>query len=439
MDGNRPIARRISVLLPSLSGGGAQRRVVELINGFIDEGRDVDLLLPDPRGELRDSVNPRVRIVTAGGPSASRHDASIAIREVLRERPPDALLSGSAYVQSLAIAACGGSRPFPLVLRADSHPYRAIPWSFPRQRLLEPIRRRKRLAQYASADLVIAVAADVAAAIAAANPTVPVVTIRNPVVSDSFLAYAGQPVELPWPDEPGVPIIVGVGRLAMAKDFPTLLRAFADLRRSRPARLAILGDGSEDERESLLRLARRLGIQDSFALPGPTDRVAAWLSRADVFVSSSIWEGCQAALIEALAVGCPAVATSCVGSTRDLLSDQNLGILVPPREPRLMARAIAAQLDRAGRQRRLVGAVADSYGVEKRAAEYLDAIDLALENFGPRQGRSDWHRPLLHASPGTSTSVTCRRPDYRWQRVQRGGRPAGVPHRPDQHRSDGRR
>ena len=379
-------AKRIAVLLPSLEGGGAQRRMVELINGFVALRREVDLLVVETVGELGDRLDPAVRVIGVGGPSANKRTIAAAISNHLQQAPPSVLLSGSAAVQPFAVRALARPRPCPLILRADSHPHRTFPWSLIRQRLLEPHRRRQRLRQYGSADLVIAVAEDVAATIRRANAATPVVTILNPVLSETFFASANQPVELPWPDEPGVALILGIGRLAVAKDFPTLLRAFAQLRKSRPARLVILGQGWDHERAALLRLARRLGVDRDFALPGTTDGVASWLKRADVFVSSSLWEGSAGALIEALAMGCPIVATDCVGSARDLLNDEALGILVPPRKPRIMAEAIAAQLDRAdGHQRRLLMAAAKPYRVGNRAAEYLAAIDHCLETFTTEQ------------------------------------------------------
>lgn len=375
-------AQRIAVLLESLQGGGAQRRVVELINRFVAAGRHVDLIVLESGGELREQIDSAVQVILADRASGSVGAVSATIWSHLDRLAPDAFIAGASTVHKFAVRAAPRAGPFPLILRASSHPHRTFPWAFARQRLLEPLHRRNRFRRYARADLVIAVADDVAASISAAVPSVPVVTIYNPVISDSFLARADLPVVLPWQDDPEVPLILGVGRLATAKDFPTLLRAFAELRKTRPARLMILGRGSDLERRMLLRLAARLGIQDCFALPGNTDRIASWLRRTDLFVSSSLWEGASGALVEAVALGCHVVATDCVGSARYLLADEHLGALVPPRQPRIMAAAMAAQLDRAReRPRRPNAALSERYGVEQRAREYLDTIDECVERF----------------------------------------------------------
>lgn len=369
---NAAAAGRMAVLLQSLEGGGSQRRIVELVNGFIEAGRNVDLVLAQAHGELRDRVSPAVRIVELGAPQQS-------LSAYLDRETPDALLAGAAAVHDVAVEAMSKPRRVPLVLRASSDPFRLFPWSMPRQRLREPLRRRSRIQRYAAADLIIAVADDIAATIARALPAARIKVIDNPVVTPSFLAGADAPISLPWSDELDIPLVIGVGRLALAKDFPTLLRAFALLRATRRARLVILGGGSTRERDTLLRLARKLSIEADFAMPGETEAVAAWLKRAALFVSSSLWEGSAGAFIEALAMGCPVVATS-VGSARQLMRDGKLGALVRPSDPKAMANAMAVQLDTPSDPVQLRAAAAP-FRADRQAAEYLAAIDECVRDF----------------------------------------------------------
>ena len=379
MGADEAVAIRIAVLLQSLEGGGAQRRVVDLVNEFIRAGREVDLLLVELRGELRDRISPAARLFEL-------RPSGLSLSKYLEREVPDALLVSGSQIHDLAVNAMAHARPMPLILRADSHPFRTFPWSMPRQRLREPLRRRARLRRYAAADLIIAVAADVASAIQDALPAARIMVTHDPIVTASFIASADSQVSFPWPDDPGIPLIVSVGRFALAKDYPTLLRAFALLRSARPARLAIIGDGSPRERQALVRLARKLGIESDLALPGRSDAVAAWLTHAALFVSSSLWEGVAGAMIEALAVGCPVVATSAGGTARELLTDGQLGAIVPPSDPAAMADAMAAQLDKSRDKSRLIAA-ADPYRPNGQASEYLTAIDECVRTF--RRGRSD--------------------------------------------------
>jgi glycosyltransferase involved in cell wall biosynthesis len=362
---------RIALLLQSLEGGGAQRRVVELANGFVRNGRRVDLFLTRQEGVLGEALATEVATFSA-------HD----LPNYLRDDPPGALVSGAAAVHRIAVKSLPPKRAFPLVLRASSHPCRTLPWSMPRELLVERVRRARRMRHYSSADLIIAVALDIAEALRNALPTKCVRVIPNQVITDQFLSRQTAEIDDPWPDRPAVPLIVSVGRLALAKDYPTLLRAFALARRTRPLRLAILGSGSAAERRRLLVLAGKLGIESDFALPGDCDDVAAWLRRASLFVSSSLWEGSPASLIEALAVGCPVIATDSVGVAREILADPELGALVPPGRPGLMAQAISERLDRSHDKERLRGSV-EPYRLD-RSQDYLLAIDRCAQRL--RQG-----------------------------------------------------
>ena len=82
-------ARRIAVLLQSLDGGGAQRRTVDLVNGFVAQGRAVDLILVEPGDELRPQVDPAVPITLLSG------DPVAALADDLQRARPDALLAGA--------------------------------------------------------------------------------------------------------------------------------------------------------------------------------------------------------------------------------------------------------------------------------------------------------------------------------------------------------
>jgi glycosyltransferase involved in cell wall biosynthesis len=377
-------ARNVAVLLQSLDGGGSQRRVVDLVNGFVAHGRHVDLLLVRPGGPLRERLAPSVRII-----ELDRKKPEADLADYLDREKPDALLAGASTIHPIAVEATRlSAHRTPLILRASIHPYRYFPWALPRQRLLEQVRRRLRVRRFGAADLIITVSDDIARTLRAALPGATITTITNPTITQSFLERADAALDWPWDGDGGAPTIIGVGRFAVAKDFPTLLRAFALVRKQRDVRLIILGSGSERERQTLATLASRLGISNDVAFPGQSNEVAAWLRRADLFVSPSLWEGAQGALIEALAMGVPVVATDCIGSALDLLADERLGRLVPPRKPRLMAEAILEELHTRRDPAMLKAAVA-AYGSGDRAAEYLEAIDACVARFGaagPRRG-----------------------------------------------------
>ena len=116
-----------------------------------------------------------------------------------------------------------------------------------------------------------------------------ITTIYNPVVTPELCEKARSLPDHPWFIPGGAPVLLGVGRLDSQKDFPTLLKAFARIRAVRAARLVILGEGQE--RAALVALARELGVATEVDLPGFVENPFAYMTRAAVFILSSIYEG----------------------------------------------------------------------------------------------------------------------------------------------------
>src|SRR5439155_20168115 len=103
--------------------------------------------------------------------------------------------------------------------------------------------------------------------------------------------------------------------------------------------LALAGDG--DERAALEAQAHGLGLDGRVRFLGslPRDEVLALLRRADAVLLSSAWENFPHTLVEALAVGTPAIATD-VGGVAEIVTDGENGLLVPPGDPATLAAAI---------------------------------------------------------------------------------------------------
>jgi glycosyltransferase involved in cell wall biosynthesis len=228
---------------------------------------------------------------------------------------------------------------------------------------------------YPFADQVIVTSAGVADDMAAYTglPRRLIRVVPSPVVPESLFE-----ADLPCPDhawlgDPGWPLILSAGELCGRKGFDTLLRAFARVRAARPCRLMILGRGGA--RESLLALATELGVAADFALPGFVPGPYAYMAHADLFAFTSRWEGLGFVLIEALAVGTPAVSTDCPSGPREILEDGRYGPLVPVDDDAALARAMLATLDNPLPRWQLQGA-ARPYAIEASTDAYLDAMGL---------------------------------------------------------------
>ena len=142
--------------------------------------------------------------------------------------------------------------------------------------------------------------------------------------------------ELHLPDEQK--LVLTVGRLYQAKDYPTLFRAAAEIVPHRPD-VTFLCAGHGAEQDALAQLHRQMGLGDRLHLLGLRRDVPRLMSAADVFCLPSQWEGFPNALAEAMASGLPAISTAFKGA-REIVRDGQTGLVVPVGDHRAVASAI---------------------------------------------------------------------------------------------------
>lgn len=334
-------AARLAVFVPSLRGGGAERVMLTLAGSFSRRGYAVDLLLPQATGPYLGQVAGGVRVVDLG---VRRVLASLPrLVEYLRRQRPAALLSTLSHANMVALWARRIARAPTRVIVRESNTLSVNARFAPRrrQRIIPLLARH----YYPWADAVVAVSDGVAEDLVreVGVPRERVCVLPNPVITPELLALAKVPLPHPWFVPGAPPVVLGVGRLARQKDFGLLIHAFARVRRARPCRLVVLGEGSE--RAALERLAVERGVAADVQLPGFVDNPFQYMARAAVFVLSSAWEGMPAVLIQAMACGAPVVATDCPSGPRELLDGGRHGALVPPGDPDRLATAILRAIE----------------------------------------------------------------------------------------------
>ena len=139
---------------------------------------------------------------------------------------------------------------------------------------------------------------------------------------------------------PSIWHIVSVGRLTAEKGHQYLIEALYLLNTKfnrQDFTATILGDGTL--RADLAQLIDRYHLSDRIQMPGFCDDIFSMLSTAHIFVLPSLHESSPNALIEAMAVGLPCIASS-VGGVLDLIDHQENGLLIPPQASGALAEAI---------------------------------------------------------------------------------------------------
>ena len=314
--------------------------MLNLATGFIQHGFEVDLVLAKAWGPHLWKVPSTVRVVDLG--ASGTLQSLPKLTQYLRREQPYALLAAMHYANEIAVLAkrlAGVSTQ--IIVTEHNTLSHSINQLKGLRRHLIPLAVKH---LYPLADHIVTVSQgardDLQQWINPSGATVK--AIYNPVITDDLYQKAAIAVDHPWFQEGEPPVILGVGKLQRQKDFPMLIRAFAQVRSQQPCRLAILGWGSDQT--ELEGLIADLGLAEDAALLGYVDNPYAYMARARVFALSSAWEGLPTVLIEAMALGVPVVSTNCKSGPEEILNQGEFGALVPVGDSNAMAQSILAVL-----------------------------------------------------------------------------------------------
>lgn len=332
--------RTISIFLPSMRAGGAERSMLKLAQGIAERNYSVDLVLARAEGPHISEIPDSVRVIDLNAPRVLRSLPGLV--RYLRKVRPEVLLSAMDYANVVALWARQlAGTPSKVVVNEQNTISRSSGNSHNwRGRVLPMFMRRF----YPWANHIIGnsegVADDLCQVLKLPRDRIQV--IYNPVGTSDLRQLAKEPIDHDWfkPGQP--PVVLAVGRLTSQKDYPTLIRAFEKTRRTRHARLLILGDGRE--RPMLEALIRKLGLQADVSLPGFVQNPYAYMSRAALYVLSSRYEGLPTVLIEALYCGARIVSTDCPSGPREILMQGQYGQLVPVQDENRLALAMESAL-----------------------------------------------------------------------------------------------
>lgn len=368
--------KRILFAINSLAGGGAERVLATLLAGSVPWRARYDIHLALLDDEPRAYDVPEWVIVHRLDARHKLLPSMTQLRALTRRLSPDATLSFLTRANiANAWAMAGRGRPWLISERVNTSAH--LGDAFAAKAMVRMI--------YPRAAHVIAVSEgvvdDLAANFGVARARMS--AIANPVDHRRIAELAAEPPDF----VPAGPYIVSAGRLMPNKNFPLLLRAYAQA--SPRERLVILGEGPE--RGALEVLAASLDIADRVDMPGFVANPFAVVARAKLYAMPSNAEGFPNGLVEAMACGVPVVATNCAsgpseilaGRSRDAISgriDVDAGALVPTDDVRAFAAALVEVL--AEPRRSTSGARARdrslAYGVEQAAANYWAQIEAAL-------------------------------------------------------------
>jgi len=360
--------KKISILLPDLVIGGAEKLNVNLANHWVKQGISVEFVLMRGDGDLLDVVDKSVSIHVLG--VSNIRGSIIPLVKYLLNVRPDSILAGlwpltSAVLISWLISGKIGR----LYLVEHNHlsisTYKESGVSY---YVLSTVLRLTH--RFASGVIAVSqgVKKDLCRSALLSDKQVEV--IYNPAAKGISNASVLDRSNEIWRDESRVRILAA-GTLTSQKDFKTLIYAFSRIYASLNAQLIILGDGPL--RQKLSSLVDKLGMNHCVDLPGFVVDPDPWFYSADLFVLSSRWEGFGNVIVEALEFGLSVVSTDCPSGPAEILDDGKYGKLVPVGDSDKLAKAIVEVVNTPFNSSDLKKRACD-FSIDKISTKYLEYI-----------------------------------------------------------------
>ncbi|MGB9496746.1 MAG: glycosyltransferase [Dissulfuribacterales bacterium] len=369
---------RLIFLVPSLAGGGAERVATTLLPYLV---RHFDLTLALLQDRRSYPLPAEVAVAAFSGPLGS-HTAHVirtpyhilALARLIRRHRARVVLSFMEQANIINILASYITGHQAVISQRTS----------PRQQyegkgLLGRAISQTSARFYPKADRIIAVSNGVKEIIISDYKLDArrIAVIPNPVDTASAAELSKKEPSIASSGD----YLLHVGRLSVkTKAHDILLNAFKKLHSFHPdLKLVLVGDGPD--KKQIEALIKGWDLADSVILAGWQDNVYPFMARAKALVLCSRYEGWPNVLVEAMACGCPVVATDCQTGPREILGDNEYGLLVPVDDPEALARGVE-------------GLLAD----EPRRAYFQDQARKRAQDFDLEQIGSKYVR-LLHLSP----------------------------------------
>jgi glycosyltransferase involved in cell wall biosynthesis len=332
--------KKINVLffISSFSCGGAENVLLSLIRKIDKEKFNPSLLLLRRDGELLDRIPKDIEIYDAGmiGYSLGWQIFSLLkrVRDCIRISKPDIIFSFLFEPNVLNLFANLFSPGRKLIISERVGTVRYFHSAYPgvKKRIASLLLR----VLYPRADRIVSVSEGVKGELVSFGvPRKKIITIYNPLDMEKINSIKDEPIDVPRP------YILFAGRLSRQKNIPLLLKVLC-LLKPEGVRLLIIGSGEEED--NLKKLCVELELSDRVFFKGFENNPYKFMSKAEVFVLPSDFEGFPNVLIEAMACGTAVISTDCPYGPNEIIQTGTNGLLVPRGDVAAMAEAIRTVL-----------------------------------------------------------------------------------------------
>jgi len=348
--------------------------ILNLVKAFIKKSNNIHFVIADAKGPYLKEIPENIKII-----NLNSRKVIFSIPKLityLKKEKPKILITTLRRVNIAAIIARRlGSPSTKLIIREpNTYSKESLLKSKPMDRFISALTKYF----YPRADAIVAVSNSMADELVELLkiPKTKVEVIYNPVVDDELIHNKSLDCEHQWIKEKEFKVIIGMGRITPQKDFATLIKAFAIVKSKINSKLLILGepDRNNDEFDKLKKLVKDLNLDYDVSFPGFVENPFCYLSRADLFVLSSRWEGLPGALIQALACGCPVVSVDCPTGPSEILENGRYGYLSKIGDFETLAKNMIATLNNP-LSRDVLETRGFEFNADVAAEKYLEVIN----------------------------------------------------------------
>ncbi|MGX9996324.1 glycosyltransferase [Vibrio sp. JZG120] len=317
---------KISLCIPSLSGGGAEKVIVNLANGLSNCGKNVDLVLLKSGGIFESDLNENVNIIKLNATDTKR-SIFLLFKYILKNKP-SCIISAMNYVNVIVLVSNMLTlNRTKVIVTEHSTLSSTLKEIAKKNKLISLILSLLVRFTYRFSNKIVTVSNGVKEDLINnfGFKEKNIVTINNPVDISNVHKKSLDDVVHPW-FQKNNKTILAVGRLGIEKDFPTLISAFELVKdKIDGSKLVIIGEGKE--RSALEKLIAKKKLEKDVLLMGFTSNPYKYMKACSVFVLSSSREGFGNVLVEAMVSNARIISSDCKSGPREILDNGLYGNL----------------------------------------------------------------------------------------------------------------
>ena len=311
--------KKISFLIPSFNYGGAEKNAVLLSNYFIEKNYNVDILVINDTGILKERLNQKIKVINL---KSSRSLYSIfKIVKYLNNEKPNILFSTLVNLNAISVISKKiAKHKFLLILREANIIRYKYENEFKITNLISYL-CIKYLYNYS--DFIISICEYIFNDLKKLHINTKI--IYSPIIFENIKTLSKKK-DFEIKINQKYPIILSIGRFEKQKNLKLLIKSFVKINKIKKSFLLIIGDGNEYQK--IINEIKDNNLEDSVILLKKTNNVFKYMKVSTLLINTSLWEGLSNVLVESIFMKLPVICTDCPGGNKEIIDKLGGGKII---------------------------------------------------------------------------------------------------------------